>query len=187
MSRTTKFAALAAAGVTALALASPAAAVPGTVRSGSATGPAYSGAITATLVGTATINAGGTTATCTAITLSGTTTSGGAVTFASPGSFTCGGTPVSLNSGATGNLAYNAGGSTASLSNFKLTAIVAGFVSCTYGGNFTNLPVSNPISLSLNGVVANKTAGSFLCPSSATVTATFAVTTGSGGALHLTA
>ena len=65
-------------------------------------------------------------------------------------------------------------------------AIVGGLVSCTYGGNFTNLPVSNPVTIALNGVVANKTAGSFLCPSSATITANIALQTGAGAALYLT-
>lgn len=185
MSRTTRIAVIAAAGISVLALASPAAAVPGTVRTGSTGGAAYSGAVKTSLVGSATIVAGGVSATCTAITINGTTTSGGAVTFTAPGSFSCG-TAVTLGSGATGNLAYNAAGSKASLTNFKLTAIVGGLVSCTYGGNFTNLPVSNPVTIALNGVVANKTAGSFLCPSSATITANIALQTGAGAALYLT-
>jgi len=162
LSRTTKFAAVAA------SAAAAATAVVGLTAS-----PALAvtpGAFTATLQGNMVINAG-ISATCTSSVLKGTVAADGAT--ASYTSATAGGCGVTVTpSGLPWNGSISGG--VAKINGFKMSAI-----GCTYSGNltgsYTPSTANFPLTVTFSNQTVNKTSG-FLCPSSATVTATYLYT-----------
>ncbi|ROO84120.1 hypothetical protein EDD29_1637 [Actinocorallia herbida] len=141
------------------------------------TGTAYSGTAKAALSGSLVISGGGTT-TCTSSTLGGTVTSAGALTISSASVTGCSGTasaitPLGLNWTGAVNYTGTPTDGTVTLNGFSMRATVLG-VNCTYGANIT-APASNPVGagqakVTLSGITIPKTAGIFLCPSSATIT-----------------
>jgi hypothetical protein len=155
LSRTTKLAAVASA-------ASAAALAVGLTAS-----PAMAwteGPFTATLNGTMTIDAG-VAASCTGSTLSGTIAADGTLTVTSASVEGCGVTVTPENLPWSGSL--NNG--VATFSGFSMSAI-----GCTYGGTLTGSFTGSdlPVSAAFVEQTVNKTSG-LLCPSSATVTATY--------------
>jgi hypothetical protein len=180
-----------------------------TIHSGSASGPAYSGSVSADLLGSASVSTSIGSGTCTSSNMTGTVNSDGtalsisSATFSDGGSSACGGTVsatiTAINlpwSG--GNVTYApvSGGAdgTITIANFDVQAVVNifGGITCDYGGSLTanaynpNNPNRPNTSVSqaeaaINGGTVKKTGGSFFCPGTATVTATYQLT-GSGGA-----
>lgn len=198
---------LALAGLTAAAVvglgATAAVAGTTTIHSGSASGPAYSGSVTASLLGTATVSTSIGSGSCNQSTMQGTINSNGTGLSISSATFNSNGGPCTGSASATitaqhlpwsgGNVTYApvSGGrdTTLTIANFSVQAVVNVFggVSCTYGGTLTangynpnnpNRPVTsnNQAQASISGATVNKTGGSFLCPSTATVTATYQLT-----------
>ncbi|MFA1544804.1 hypothetical protein [Actinomadura chokoriensis] len=163
MSRTTKFAA---------AAASAAAAATAVV--GLSAAPALAGvtpgAFTATLQGNMVINAG-VTANCTSSVLKGSVAADGTTTKYT--SATAGGCGVTVTpSGLPWSGSINAG--VVKINGFKMSAI-----GCTYGGNltgsYTPTTANFPLTVTFTNQTVTKTSG-LLCPSSATVTATYKYT-----------
>ncbi|WP_106401144.1 hypothetical protein [Actinocorallia populi] len=178
------FTVTAAAGVTVLALASPASAL-------------YAGNIQASLLGTATVTTSLGGGSCTSSTLNGALASGGGLSVSSAGFSSCSGATVTAQ-----NLPWTGGNVTASTAvpgGRDGTATIAGFrvravvtilganVTCVYGGNLTAnayngtnaarpVPGNGQFQISLNNVSAAKQSGSnFLCPGTASVVATYEV------------
>src|SRR5512139_2032925 len=197
-----------AAAAAALALAVPAAsAASTTVRSGSATGAAYSGAVSADLLGDATVSTSIGDGTCTDSNMTGTINSDGtglsisSATFTGAGGGPCqGSTSSTITAEATpwtgGNATYApvAGGrdGTVTITNFRVKAVVDifGGITCIFGGTLT-ADAYNPdnaarpdttavAQAAVKNATVNKVSSgsSFLCPSTATVTATYALTGG---------
>lgn len=164
MSRTLKLATTAAAAVATVAVtATPALAWTG-------------GSFTGTLAEPMTIKAGSISANCTGSDLAGTITSAGATSITSATFTGCGATVTAQNLPWSGSLS----GGTATISSFKVNANVSG-VSCTYGGSLTGTYTgsASPVTVTFSNVTVPKTSGSFLCPSSGTVSAKYTLT-GSG-------
>ncbi|GGQ08095.1 hypothetical protein BKA00_007469 [Actinomadura coerulea] len=158
MSRTTKIAAIAAAAVAAtgtVALtASPAMAV-------------NTGSFTATLNGTMVIDAG-IPASCTSSVLKGTVLSGGVnATYTSA---TAGGCGVTVTPGALPWTGSSFSGTTVKINNFQMSAI-----GCVYGGTLTGTASATnfPFTATFTNQVVPKLSGSFICPSSAKITAKY--------------
>lgn len=122
------------------------------------------GDFTATLNGTMVIDAG-IAAECTGSTLSGTIDANGNLTITSASVSGCGVTVTPNNLPWSGSL--NNG--VASLNGFSMSAI-----GCTYGGNLTGSfsGTDLPVTATFADQTVNKTSG-WLCPGSATVTATY--------------
>ncbi|MEV5571394.1 hypothetical protein AB0L06_15195 [Spirillospora sp. NPDC052269] len=172
------------------------------IHAGSATGPLFSGNVKASLLGTASVTTSLGGGSCNQSTMSGSVTSGGSgsitsATFTnSPGPACPGGggtvavTSQSLPWAATA--AYDSahtGGrdGTLTIAGFKVKAVasILGGITCYYGGTVTadgynpnnaSRPDTtvNQAQLKLNNVtVPVASGGSFLCPSTATVTAAY--------------
>jgi hypothetical protein len=197
VSRIRSIALVGTASIAALALSvAPASAATTTIHSGSIDGPVFSGAVVATNLGDitvttslsnatcssveqdGTINSDGTNLTVTAASFSGCTSSLGAVTVTPVGLPWSGGSVVydPVSGGADGTL---------TVAGFSTTSTVFG-ITCTYGGTLTgngynpdnaNRPdtsVSQSEAQITNGTVSLTGSGnSFLCPSTATVSATY--------------
>lgn len=202
MSRTRNLAIMGTAALAALALTTaPASAATTSIHSGSIDGPLYSGGVVATNLGNVTVSTSLSNATCTSVEQDGTINSDGtnltvtAATFSgctsSLGSVTV--NPVGLPwSG--GSVVYSpvSGGAdgTLTVANFQTTSTVFG-ITCTYGGTLTgngynpdnaNRPNTSvaQAEAQISGGTVNLISGSFLCPSTATVNATYQLV-GSGG------
>lgn len=208
---------LAVAGVASLAAvaltAPPASAASTTVRTGNAAGPAYSGAVSADLLGLAVVNSSLGGGTCNESNMTGSVQSDGTGLTINSASFSnnggnCSGTLSSTItatnlpwSGGTAVYAPVAGGrdGTVTIANFRVRATINifGGINCNYGGNLTanaynpdnpNRPDPAAVAqAAVNNATVNKinSGSSFLCPSTATVTATYALT-GGGTTLYLT-
>lgn len=174
-------AALTAAGGTVLALATPASAL-------------FAGNVQATLLGTATVSTSAGGGSCTSSTLNGTLAAGGGLTVNSASFGSCSGATVTAQNlpWTGGNITYApvAGGrdGTATINGFRIkavTTILGASVTCIYGGNVTanaynGTNAARPVTsntefqIYLNGASASKQSGSsFLCPSTASVTAVY--------------
>ncbi|NDU77503.1 hypothetical protein GWI34_33515 [Actinomadura sp. DSM 109109] len=158
MSRTTKIAAIAS---TAIAAATGTVALTASPALAVNTGP-----FTATLNGTMVIDAG-IQASCTSSVLKGTVLTGGV--NASYTSASAGGCGVTVTPG---NLPWSGtfSGTTVTINSFSMSAI-----GCTYGGNLTGTMSSPnfPFTATFTNQVVPKTGGSFICPSSAKITAKY--------------
>ena len=184
-----------------------------TVHSGSKTGPAYSGSITASLLGTATVSTSIGSGSCNQSTMNGTINSDGSGLSISGATFSNNGGPCTGSASATitaKNLPWSGGSvtyapvsggrdATVTIAHFSVEANVNifGGVVCDYGGTLTadgynadnaNRPVTsnNQAQVAVKNATVNKTGGSFLCPGSATVTATYQLTGSSGVSLWVT-
>ncbi|WP_131732994.1 hypothetical protein [Actinomadura formosensis] len=200
--------ALLAAGIT------PATAATGTtIRKGSATAGAYAGNVQASLLGTATVSTSIGSGSCNESTMTGSINSDGSnltvtsATFSSNGGGPCSGSSTSTITARNlpwtgGNVTYDAGhtngrDATVTIANFSVRAVVDMFggITCDFGGNltadgFNGDNASRPdksntdAQVSVQNAKVTKTGGSFLCPGTATVTATYALrgetTAGSG-------
>ncbi|MDX6744927.1 hypothetical protein [Actinocorallia sp. A-T 12471] len=146
----------------------------------------YTGPVTAELTGNLVISGGGTT-TCSDSTLDGEVLSASTLSIDDAVVDTCSGTassitPQGLSWG--GTIASVTGGANITITGFSMRATVFG-VNCTYGTTIT-IPATNPsgagqATISLSGKTIPKTAGIFLCPSSATITTGVYELTGAGG------
>ncbi|GAA2735359.1 hypothetical protein [Actinocorallia aurantiaca] len=175
-------AAVTAAGATALALASPASAL-------------YAGNVQASLLGTASVTTSLGGGSCTSSTLTGNLASSGALTVSAASFSSCSGATVTAQ-----NLPWTGGNitsstavpggrdGTATLAGFRIRAVVSilgSSVTCIYGGNVTGnayngtnparpVAANNQFQIALNNASAPKLSGSnFLCPGTASVTATY--------------
>ncbi|MES9541119.1 MULTISPECIES: hypothetical protein [unclassified Actinomadura] len=183
----------------------PAYAAGTTIRKGSATAAAYSGNVQASLLGTATVSSSLGGGSCSQSTMTGAISSDGSGLNVSSATFTGdGGGPCSGSTSSTitaqslpwtgGNVTYDpnhTGGrdATVTIANFKVKAVVNifGGITCVFGGNLTangyngdnaSRPVtsSGDAQVGVQNATVNKQSGSsFLCPSTATVTATYAL------------
>ncbi|WP_285493018.1 hypothetical protein [Actinomadura sp. NBRC 104425] len=192
------------ASLAALALAAPAAsAATTTVRAGSATAPAYSGRVQASLLGTATVSTSIGSGSCNESTLTGSIQSDGTGLTIDSATFATNGGPCSGTVSSTitpenfpwtgGTVVYDTahtGGRDAAvtIANFRVRAVVNifGGITCIYGGNLTanGYNPDNPnrgdtsvaeaqVGVS-NATVSKISSGSsFLCPSTATVSANY--------------
>lgn len=161
MSRTVKLAAVAAASVAAVALtATPALAW---------TGGAFSGSLAEPM----TISAGSISATCTTSDLTGTITADGTTSISGATFEGCGATVTAQNLPWPGSLSNG----TATISSFQVTANVSG-INCAYGGSLTGTYAgsASPVTVTFDNVSVPKVSGSFLCPGSGNVTATYTLT-----------
>ncbi|WP_286990381.1 hypothetical protein [Thermomonospora sp. CIF 1] len=173
-------------------------------------GTPYSGGVKAELLGTATVTSSLGSATCNESVMNGTINSDGSnLTITSASFSNSGGNCTGIISSAIttenlpwtgGNATYNpvAGGrdGTVTIANFRAKATLILGITCTYGGNLTanaynpnnpNRPVPgvNEAQVSVSGATINKVSGGILCPSSATVSATYKLTTSSGQSLQM--
>lgn len=191
----------------------PAYAAGTTIRKGSASAAAYSGNVQASLLGTATVSTSIGSGSCSQSTMTGAINSDGSGLTITSASFSGdNGGPCSGSSSSTietqnlpwtgGNVTYDAGhtggrDATVTISNFsvKATVDIFGGISCQYGGTLTangyngdnaSRPVagSSEAQVGVQNAQVSKTGGSFLCPGTATVSATYALkgetTAGSG-------
>jgi hypothetical protein len=158
LSRIKKIAAIASTSAAATAIAVAATAAPALAWT--------AGPFTADLSGTMTINAG-VPASCTGSTLGGTIATDGTLSVTSASISGCGVDVTPQNLPWSGSLS----GGTATLSGFSVSAI-----GCTYGGSITGSYSGGdtlPATVTFSNQTVQKTAGSFICPSSATLTATY--------------
>ncbi len=172
--------AVAASGAAVLTFASPASAL-------------FAGNVQASLLGTATVTTSLGGGSCTSSTLNGSLASGGGLNVSAAAFSSCSGATVTAQ-----NLPWNGGNitaaavsggrdGTATIAGLRLKAVVTilgSSVTCIYGGNVTGnayngtnpaRPVTsnNQFQIALNNASASKQSGSsFLCPGSASVTAT---------------
>ncbi|MEU8303873.1 hypothetical protein AB0C84_09940 [Actinomadura sp. NPDC048955] len=183
----------------------PAYAAGTTIRKGSATAAAYSGNVQASLLGTATVSSSLGSGSCSQSTMTGSINSDGtglnvsSATFTGTGGGACtGSTSATITSQnlpwTGGNVTFDAahtGGrdATVTIANFKVKAVInlLGGVTCVFGGNLTangyngnnaSRPVtsSSEAQVGVQNATVNKQSGSsFLCPSTASVTATYAL------------
>lgn len=190
---------VASAAVVALA-APPASAASTSIRSGSASGPLYSGGVNATNLGTITVSTVLGAGSCPTSTMTATINSDGTGLRVSAASFTgCTG-PTGAATVAAQNLPWTGGSvvyapsggadGTITIANFRVNAVFSG-ISCTYGGTLSgrgynpNNPNRPNTSVAhaqakITGASVSKVGGSFLCPGTATVTAAYRLV-GSGG------
>ncbi|WP_433478100.1 hypothetical protein ACQPZP_14330 [Spirillospora sp. CA-142024] len=182
----------------------PASAATTTVRKGSATADAYSGNVQASLLGTATVSTSIGSGSCSESTMTGSINSDGSNLSVSSATFSGdGGGPCTGSTSATietqnlpwsgGSVAYDAGhtggrDATVTIANFsvKATVDIFGGITCQFGGNLTangfngdnaSRPdtSSSEAQVGVQNAQVSKTGGSFLCPSTATVTANYAL------------
>ncbi|MEV0661987.1 hypothetical protein ACIBI3_13265 [Actinomadura luteofluorescens] len=183
----------------------PAYAAGTTIRRGSATAAAYSGNVQASLLGTATVSSSIGSGSCSQSTMTGSINSDGSALNVAAATFTgTGGGPCSGSTSSTitaqnlpwtgGNVTFDAGhtggrDATVTIANFKVKAVVDifGGITCVFGGNLTangyngnnaSRPdtTSGEAQVGVKNATVNKQSGSsFLCPSTATVTATYAL------------
>ena len=188
-------AAVAAIGLT----ATSASAATTTIRSGSATGAAYSGSVTAALDGSATVTTSAGSGSCTGSTLGGTTTSAGAQSYSSATFTSCSSATITAQSLPwSGTITYNpvSGGKDGDVTvNVSIKAVVS-ILTCNYGGTLTG-SFYNPDNSARPDTSAGQaqiqftsasvplTSG-FLCPSSASLTALYQLTGASGASLWAT-
>jgi hypothetical protein len=195
VSRIRSLAVLGVTSLTAVALTmAPAHAATTTIHSGSIDGPAYSGGVVATNIGDITVTTSLSNASCTSAVQDGTINSDGSdltVTSATFGGCTSSLGSVDVTASGLpwtgGSVVYNpvAGGadSTLTLANFTVGATVFG-LSCVYTGtlvgdgynpdnaNRPDTSIAQAEAQVSDGTV-NLLSGSFLCPSTATVNATY--------------
>ncbi|MFA1547310.1 hypothetical protein [Actinomadura chokoriensis] len=187
----------------------PASAATTTIRKGSGSAAAYSGNVQAALLGTATVSTSIGSGSCSQSTMTGSINSNGtglsiasasfgnctgtAATTITPQNLPWTGGSVVYDSAHTGNR-----DAAVTIANFKVKAVVDlfGGITCVFGGSLTangynpdnaNRPVTsnNQAQVGVNGAKVSKQSGSnLLCPSTATVTATYQLrgetTAGSG-------
>lgn len=191
----------------------PAYAAGTTVRKGSATADAYSGNVQASLLGTATVSTSIGSGSCSESTMTGSINSDGSGLAISGASFSGdNGGPCSGSVSSTietqnlpwtgGNVTYDSGhtggrDATVTINNFSVSATVDifGGITCEFGGTLTangfngdnaSRPdtSSGDAQVGVQNATVSKTGGSFLCPGTATVSATYALrgetTAGSG-------
>lgn len=180
-----------------------------TIRKGSATAAAYSGNVQASLLGTASVSTSIGGGSCSQSTMTGSINSDGSGLSISAANFSnCTGTAsVSITAQALpwsgGNVTYDGSHSGnrdagVTIANFSVKAVVDlfGGITCVFGGSLTangynldnpNRPVTSndQAQVGVNGATVSKQSGSsFLCPSTATVTANYQLqgetTAGSG-------
>ncbi|MEU5878553.1 hypothetical protein [Spirillospora sp. NPDC047279] len=183
--------------------APPASAVTTTIRKGSAAADAYSGAVRASLLGTASVSTSIGSGSCSESTMTGSIQANGSgltinsASFSGAGGGPCTGTTSSTIT--TENLPWTGGNVTwdpahasgrdagVTISNFRVKAVVNifGGITCYFGGNLTangfngdnaSRPVASNSQAQVgvtNAVVNRQSGGSFLCPSTATVNATY--------------
>lgn len=184
----------------------PATAAAGTtIRKGSATADPYSGNVQAALLGTATVESSIGSGSCNESTMTGSINSDGtnltvaSATFSSDGGGPCGGTASATITAENlpwtgGSVVFDAGhtggrDAAVTIANFQVTAVVDifGGISCTFGGDLTadGFNGDNPArpdtgnaeaQVGVQGAEVRKQGGSFLCPPTAAVTATYALT-----------
>lgn len=177
-----KTAALGAASIAVLALATPAhAATP--VRNAT-TGTVYSGNVQGALNGTASVTTSLGGGTCTSSTLGGTVTTGGALTIASASFTDCGDTTVTAQ-----NLPWTGGSfdsttavpggrdGTVTIGGFRVRAVVSVFgITCIYAGTVVADGTNNTdLDVTINRSLAKQSGSSFLCPANANVTAAYTI------------
>jgi hypothetical protein len=178
-----------------------------TIRTGSATGPTYSGAVAGTNNGNAVLatSSGFGTVTCTSSSLGGSVTSGGSATISSA-SWTgctnnlgqsCTASPLNLNW--TGSIVFNSltttpnGTMTVSGSPYAGAQVVCGSTTCNYGASSVSVGINNPNGTTgsqaiANGVALTKQSGSgFACSASATWTAKYDLKENGVADLYVTA
>lgn len=201
MARIRQVAVLGTAALTAFALtALPASAATTTIRAGSATADPYSGNVQASLLGEASVSASIGSGSCSESTMTGSVASDGTGLAIDSASFTeCTGTAgvtiTTMNLPWTGgSVAYDpdhAGGrdATITIANFSVRAVVDlfGGIGCNFGGTLTanGYNGDNPsrpdtgsseAQVGVSNATVNRQSGShFLCPSTAQVTATYAL------------
>lgn len=215
MTRIRNIAIVGATTLSALALvAGPASAATTTIRTGDANGAPYSGAVSSDLLGDATVSTSIGSGSCTESNMTGSISSDGTGLAIDSASFTGnGGGPCTGSTTSTitaqnvpwtgGSAVYApvAGGKdgTVTIANFRVKAVVNlfGGITCIFGGNLTadlfnsdnaNRPDPTAVSqaVATNATVNKVSSGSsWLCPSTAQVTATYALT-GGGTTLHIT-
>ncbi|XRQ03438.1 hypothetical protein ACN3XK_43470 [Actinomadura welshii] len=202
MARIRQVAVLGAAALTAFALtAAPASAATTTITAGSATADPYSGNVQASLLGEASVSASIGSGSCSESTMTGSVNSDGTGLAIDAASFSeCSGTAdVSIT---TMNLPWTGGSveydaahtdgrdATITIANFSVRAVVDlfGGIGCNFGGTlvadgFNGDNASRPVTdsaeaqVGVNNATVNRQSGShWLCPSTAQVTATYALT-----------
>lgn len=201
MARIRQVAVLGTAALAALALtAAPASAATTTIRAGSATADPYSGAVQASLLGEASVSASIGSGSCSESTMTGSIESDGSgLTIDSAGFSECSGTAdVTITTldlpWQGGAVVYdpahtNGRDATITIANFKVRAVVDlfGGIGCNFGGTLTadGFNGDNPArpetgsgeaQVGVSNATVNRQSGShFLCPSTAKVTATYAL------------
>ncbi|MDL4818027.1 hypothetical protein [Actinomadura opuntiae] len=187
----------------------PASAATTTIRKGSATAAPYAGNVRASLLGTATVSTSIGSGSCSQSTMTGSINSDGTgLSIGSADFSNCTGTAsVAITAQKLpwtgGTVVYDSGHSgnrdaAVTIANFSVKAVVDlfGGITCVFGGNLTangynpdnpNRPVTSnaQAQVGVNNATVNKQSGSsFLCPSTATVSATYQLqgetTAGSG-------
>lgn len=183
----------------------PATAAAGTtIRKGSAAADAYSGNVQAALLGTATVSTSIGDGSCSESTMLGSINSDGSGLSISSATFSGdNGGPCAGSTSATietqnlpwtgGNVTFDAGhtggrDATVTIANFSVKATVDlfGGITCEFGGNLTanGYNGDNPsrpdtgsgdAQVGVQNAQVSKTGGSFLCPGTASVTATYAL------------
>ncbi|GAA2576383.1 hypothetical protein SMC26_12375 [Actinomadura fulvescens] len=182
--------------------APPASAVTTTVRKGSATADPYAGNVRATLLGNASVSTSIGNGTCNQSVMNGSIQSNGSALSISSATFNTNGGPCTGTASATitaqntpwtgGSVTWDpahTGGRDAgvTIANFKIRAVVDifGGITCYFGGNLTAngfngdnpaRPVTSNSQAQVgvsNATVNRQSGGSFLCPSTATVNATY--------------
>ncbi|MBE1535006.1 hypothetical protein [Actinomadura algeriensis] len=203
MARIRQTAVIGTAALAVLALgAAPASAATTTVRAGSATAAPYAGDVKASLLGVATVSTVIGNGSCDESTMTGSVNSDGTnltiddATFSGAGGGPCTGTTSSTITVQNlpwtgGSVAYDPNGTngrdaSVTIANFRVQAVVDlfGGITCVFGGNLTadgfngNNPdrpdtTSGEAQVGVDGATVSKQGGSWLCPSTATVTATY--------------
>jgi hypothetical protein len=182
----------------------PAYAAGTTIRQGSATAGAYSGNVQASLLGTATVSTSIGSGSCSESTMTGSINSDGSglaissASFSGEGGGDCSGSVSSTIETQNlpwtgGDVTYDSGhanGRDASVTirNFsvKATVNILGGITCEFGGNLTASGYngdnasrpdtgSSDAQVGVQNAQVSKTGGSFFCPGTATVSATYAL------------
>ncbi|OLT33564.1 hypothetical protein BJF79_34520 [Actinomadura sp. CNU-125] len=191
----------------------PASAATTTIRAGSATAAPYAGNVQASLLGVATVSTSIGSGSCDESTMTGSVNSDGTALTIDAADFTgAGGGPCTGTTSSTitaqnlpwtgGAVAYDPNGTngrdaSVTIANFRVEAVVDlfGGITCVFGGTLTadGYNGDNPdrpdtgnaeAQVGVNGATVSKQGGSWLCPSTASVTATYELlgesTAGSG-------
>ncbi|WP_143219841.1 hypothetical protein [Actinomadura sp. CNU-125] len=214
MARIRQAAIIGTAAVAVLATAvAPASAATTTIRAGSATAAPYAGNVQASLLGVATVSTSIGSGSCDESTMTGSVNSDGTALTIDAADFTgAGGGPCTGTTSSTitaqnlpwtgGAVAYDPNGTngrdaSVTIANFRVEAVVDlfGGITCVFGGTLTadGYNGDNPdrpdtgnaeAQVGVNGATVSKQGGSWLCPSTASVTATYELlgesTAGSG-------
>ncbi|MFV2209675.1 hypothetical protein ACFHW2_05570 [Actinomadura sp. LOL_016] len=183
----------------------PASAATTTIRAGSATAAPYSGNVQAALLGVATVSTSIGSGSCDESTMTGSVNSDGTgLAIAAAGFSGANGGPCSGTTSSTitaqnlpwtgGAVAHDPNGTngrdaSVTIANFRVQAVVDlfGGITCVFGGTLTadGFNGDNPdrpdtgsteAQVGVNGATVSKQGGSWLCPSTATVTATYELT-----------